>query len=130
MYLIPHICHLYHLYIGGGKSIMWRNFIFPDLEKTAVSPHVDKLKKIPHDRGREIRNLSTCVWRMSPNMSNLCCFVIKLVYRDLRCFVAKYVFLRFTHFCVETNQRKNSIGGEEITNMRYDVSIMYYLSIM
>ena len=37
---------------------------------------------------------------------------------DLRCFVAKSVLSRFTHFGVEKNWAKNFVCGEKRTNMR------------
>ena len=52
-----------------------------------------------------------------------CCilhyFVAESVFCDLRCFVAKYVSLRFTRFCVEKNLTKIFACGEKMTNMRY-----------
>ena len=64
------------------------------------------------------------MWRN--NVYNLWCFVAfyniflqnQFVW-DLRCFVAKSVLVRFTHFCVEKNLAENCARGEKITNMRY-----------
>ena len=44
---IPHICHLNHLYIGGEKLVMWRNFRFQymtDVEKSEISPRVEEFQ--------------------------------------------------------------------------------------
>ena len=54
---IPHICHLYHLYIGAEKSVMWRNFRFQymtDVEEFEISPHAEEFQIFPHDRREEI----------------------------------------------------------------------------
>ena len=59
---IPHICHQYHQYICGEKSVMWRNFRFlnvTNVEKSEVSPQVEQIQIYPHDRGGEILNFST-----------------------------------------------------------------------
>ena len=37
---------------------------------------------------------------------------------------AKSVLARFTRFCVEKNRAKNWIGGEKMTNMRYEYDII------
>ena len=44
---IPDICHLDHLYVGGEKSVMWRNFRFQymaDEEKSEISPHEEEFQ--------------------------------------------------------------------------------------
>ena len=74
-----------------------------DVEKSEVSPHL------------------ACVWcgeclyictRYAVLLNNSLC-------RDLRCFVAKSVLSRYTHFCVEKNWTKDCVCGEKMTNIRY-----------
>ncbi len=84
MYLItPHICHLDHLYIGGEKSVMWRNFRFQcmtDVEKFEISPHAEEFQLFPHNRcGEILPNLEE--FYISPHdrcaeIQNLLCFVV------------------------------------------------------
>ena len=89
---------------------MWRNLKF------LCICHAKKVQMSPHVKCREIWHLSTlimCVmWRMSSNHTqymlfccNLCCFCqiffFYQICRNLRCFVAKSVLLRFTRFHVE-----------------------------
>ena len=90
----PHICHIYHIWY------MWRK-----------NCHVEKFQIFMHDRCVEIWNFSACeefkkflhianveksqisphlacvMWRMSSQMYNLCCIVVKSV------------LSRFTLFC-------------------------------
>ena len=70
------------------------------------------------------------MWRN--NVYNLWRFVAfyavllqNLLLSDLRCFVAKSVLSRFTHFCVETKLSKKFARGEKVTNMRYAVALFY-----
>ena len=126
---IPHIFHLYLLYIGGEKSVMWRNFRFQymtDVEKFEISPHAEEFQIFPHNICGEMWNfakfggishISTWqVWRNTKFTLFCCCKI---------CFVmnyavfAKSVFARFTRFCVEKNWAKNWVGGEKMTNIRY-----------
>ena len=62
---IPHICHLDHLYIGGEKLVMWRNFRFQymtDVEKSEISPRVEEFQ-IFHTTD-VMRNQKFCqIWR-------------------------------------------------------------------
>ena len=54
---IPHICHLDHLYIGGEKLVMWRNFRFQyttDVEKSEILPDLEEFQNSTHDRCEEI----------------------------------------------------------------------------
>ena len=49
---IPDICHLHHLYVGGEKSVMWRNFRFQYMtavEKFDISPHAEEFQIFPHN---------------------------------------------------------------------------------
>ena len=53
---IPHICHLNHLYIGGEKLVMWRNFTFQyttDVEKSEILPDLEEFQNSTHDRCEE-----------------------------------------------------------------------------
>ena len=64
---------------------------------------------------------------------------ISFFFVNLRCFVAKFVFLaifavlshdrflRFTRYYVEKNLAKNSAHGEKMTNMRYVKGFALYL---
>ena len=108
-------CTIYLIFITNTnnisveKFVLWRYFRFlnvTDMEKSEVSPHMEKFLNSPHHRCGQIWNFSTscmCVmWRMSPHK---CKIYFVLLYNrfchNLRCFVAKYVLLWFAHFCVE-----------------------------
>ena len=126
---IPDICHLYHLYIGGEKSVMWRNFRFQcmtDVEKFEISPHAEEFQLFPHNRCGKMWNfakfggiLHISTWQMwrNPKFTLFCCCKI--------CFVTNYaafaksVLARFARFCVEKNWTKNWVGGEK--NDKYQV---------
>ena len=128
MYLIPHICHLYHLYIGGGKSVMWRNFIFPDLEKTAVSPRVDKLKKnSTWQRSRNLKSLHMCVEDVSKYVKfMLFCYKISLSRFTLFCckicFFAIHALL-----CGDKSKEKFHRWRR---NYKYEVWCIYYVLLI
>ena len=63
---VPHICGLYHLYIGAQKSVMWIYFRFlnvtdvefseftPHVEFSEFCPHVEIILFFPHDISGEI----------------------------------------------------------------------------
>ena len=106
MYYIPHICQQYHQYICREICHVEIFLNVTDMEKSEVSPHMEKFLISPHHRCGQIWNFSTscmCVmWRMSPHKCKI--YSVLLYNRfchNLRCFVAKYVLLRFAHFCVE-----------------------------
>ena len=112
---IPHICHLNHLYIGGEKSVMWRNFRFQymtDVDKSEIPPHVEEFQISVHDRCGEI-------WSFAKFGGISPCFCCKICFVLFTLFFAKSVLSRFTRFCVEKSLSKNCIGGEKMTNMRY-----------
>ena len=127
--VIPHICHLDHLYIGGEKSVMWRNFRFQcmtDVEKFEISPHAEEFQLFPHNRCGKMWNfakfggiLHISTWQMwrNPKFTLFCC--CKICFVTNYAVFAKSVLARFTRFCVEKNWAKNWIGGEKMTNMRY-----------
>ena len=135
---IPHICHLNHLYIGGEKSVMWRNFRFQcmtDVEKFEISPHAEEFQLFPHNRCGKMWNfakfggiLHISTWQMwrNPKFTLFCC--CKICFVTNYAVFAKSVLARFTRFCVEKNWAKNWIGGEKMTNMRY-VWILLLLKI-
>ena len=52
-------------------------------------------------------------------MINLQCM---LSCRDLHCFDAKSILLRFTHFCVEQKLTKNLVRGGKMTNIMYGLT--------
>ena len=95
---IPHICHMYHIWDVRKKKIgLWRNsrFLYAwQMWGNLRNLHMRRNFEIsPHDQCGEVSNFSTsgiCVmWRMSPQMYNLCCFV------------QKSVLSQFTLFCHE-----------------------------
>ena len=68
----------------------------------------------PHDRFLHMSNEKCGANLFSGEILHMTLFC-----RNLRCFVAKSVLLRFTRFCVETNWTKNCACGEKTTNIRY-----------
>ena len=85
---------------------MWRNFRFlckEDVLKSEISPYVKNFQNFFTRPMWKISYFSTSVmcvmWKMSLNMYNLCCFVVKLVLlrfthsRREICFVAIYALL-------------------------------------
>ena len=51
-------------------------------------------------------------------LMNIMLFCFKIIF-NFRCFVAKYVLLQFTRYCVEKNLAKNYACGEKRTNIMY-----------
>ena len=63
---IPHICHLDHLYIGGEKLVMWKNFRFEhmtDVEKSEISPRVEEFQ-ISHTT-YPVFGCEICLWQFT-----------------------------------------------------------------
>ena len=92
---------------------MWSNLKFlhmTDVEKSEVSPHLACVWC------GECLYIYTCYAVLSKNW--FCC--------DLRRFVAKSVLLRYTHFCVEKNQRLRMWRK----NDKYEVWIYHFLNII
>ena len=55
--VIPHICHLNHLYIGGEKIGHVKNFRFQyttDVEKSEILPDLEEFQNSTHDKCEEI----------------------------------------------------------------------------
>ena len=102
----PHICHLDHLYIGGAKSVMWRNFRFQcmtDVEKFEISPHAEEFQLFPHNRCGKMWNfakfggiLHISTWQMwrNPKFTLFCC--CKICFVTNYAVFAKSVLARFT----------------------------------
>ena len=122
---IPDICHLNHLYIGGEKSVMWRNFRFQcmtDVEKFEISPHAEEFQLFPHNRCGKMWNfakfggiLHISTWQMwrNPKFTLFCC--CKICFVTNYAVFAKSVLARITCFCVEKNwarwRKKLQISG-------------------
>ena len=97
------------------------------VQKFEISPHAEEFQIFPHNRCGDMWNFAKYggishifrwqMWR-NPKFTLFCCSKI--------CFVANYavfaksVLARFTCFCVENNSAKNWLGGEKMTNIRYD----------
>ena len=104
--ITPHICHLDHLYIGGEKSVMWRNFRFQcmtDVEKFEISPHAEEFQLFPHNRCGKMWNfakfggiLHISTWQMwrNPKFTLFCC--CKICFVTNYAVFAKSVLARFT----------------------------------
>ena len=83
-FLARHICHLYHLYIGGEKSVMCRNFRFQymtDVEKSEISPRVEEFqifKTTDVEKSEilpnleELRNSASSFHWLSSSIFNVC----------------------------------------------------------
>ena len=115
---IPDICHLDHLYIGGEKLVMLRNFKFQymtDVEKSDISPYCQIWRNFTflHMTDVEKSDISPhCqIWRNFTflHMTDVQKYEIYPVFCCKICFVAicavfmKSVLALLTHFCVENN---------------------------
>ena len=68
---------------------------------------------LPYQPVRISLSRSVSTWQTSPHEQTNIFLLQNLFCRNLRCFVAKSVLLRFTRFCVEKSWTKNCACGEK-----------------
>ena len=124
VFCIPHICHLYHLYIGGEKISHVENFQISIHGRCGESPHVEEFQ-IFHTTDVEkyevLPNLEAI--QISPNEMKFTLFFCCKI-----CFVAiDAVFCKIHFVAIYALLHGEKLGQKlyrwrKITNMRYGIS--------